>query len=206
MTGLRVLPYGERSLLVEVAGHEEALALYADLRDRPVPGIRDIVPAASTVLLTFVHPVVAAAARATLETRRAPAPTGDRGPLVEIPTVYDGPDLPAVAAHTGLSEEEVVVRHTAAEHVVAFLGFVPGFAYLAGGDPVLSVPRRENPRTEVPGGSVALAGQFAAVYPRRSPGGWQLVGRTDVELWRLDRDSPALLTPGTRVRFRRADP
>lgn len=206
MIGLDVRPFGEDALLVEVAGHEEALALYRDLRERPVPGIRDLVPAATTVLITFVHPVVAAAAAHTLATRRVPAGRAARGPLVEIPVVYDGPDLDAVAAHAGLTPADIVHRHTGVEHVVAFLGFAPGFAYLVGGDPALAVPRRDTPRTAVPRGSVALAGGFTACYPRTSPGGWQLIGRTDLDLWRLDRDPPALLTPGDRVRFRRVGP
>lgn len=115
--------------------------------------------------------------------------------------MYDGPDLAAVAELTGLTEEEVVAAHTGSSWQVAFGGFAPGFAYLAGGDPRLQVPRRDQPRTTVPAGSVGLAGEFSGVYPRASPGGWQLIGRTDLVLWDLDRDPPALLAAGLRVRF-----
>jgi KipI family sensor histidine kinase inhibitor len=114
---------------------------------------------------------------------------------------YDGPDLDDVTRLTGLSRAEVVAAHTGTPWRVAFGGFAPGFAYLVGGDPRLRVPRRVRPRPSVPAGSVALAGEFSGVYPRSSPGGWQLLGRTDTVLWDVDRDPPALLTPGTIVRF-----
>jgi KipI family sensor histidine kinase inhibitor len=131
--------------------------------------------------------------------REPVAPTAGR--LVEIAVTYDGPDLGVVVAATGLSETEVVRRHLAGAYIVAFCGFAPGFAYLAGGDPRLRVARRETPRTKVAGGSVGLAGEFCGIYPRDSPGGWQIIGHTTAPLWSLDRDPPALLTPGARVRF-----
>ena len=106
-----------------------------------------------------------------------------------------------MAALTGLTGAEVVRRHAGREWTVAFCGFAPGFAYLTGGDPALRVPRRDTPRTAVPAGSVGLADGFSGAYPRRMPGGWQLIGRTDAVLWDLDRQPPALLPPGTRVRF-----
>jgi len=115
--------------------------------------------------------------------------------------VYDGEDLAEVSRLTGLSTEAVVEAHTGTPWRVAFGGFAPGFFYLAGGDPRLVVPRRDSPRTAVPAGSVALAGEFSAVYPRRSPGGWQLLGRTTAPLWDLDATPPALLAPGDTVRF-----
>ncbi len=108
---------------------------------------------------------------------------------------------PEIAQLTGLGVDEVIRRHQRAEYVVAFVGFAPGFGYLVGGDPALRVPRRSTPRTRVPAGSVALAGEFTGVYPREGPGGWQLIGRTEAVLWDLDRQPPALLAPGTRVRF-----
>jgi len=121
--------------------------------------------------------------------------------VLEIPVRYDGPDLAEVAARTGLTTAEVVTAHTATDWQVAFGGFAPGFAYLVGGDRRLRVPRRPEPRTAVPAGAVGLAGEYSAVYPRSSPGGWQLVGRTDVPVWDVERDPPALLQPGTLVRF-----
>jgi KipI family sensor histidine kinase inhibitor len=121
---------------------------------------------------------------------------------VTIDVVYDGADLDEVARLTGLSPDEVVAAHTAAPMRVGFGGFAPGFGYLVGGDERLHVPRRAEPRTRVPVGSVGLAGEFSGVYPRESPGGWQLIGHTDAVLWDVERDPPALLTPGLWVQFR----
>ncbi|NNG35450.1 allophanate hydrolase subunit 1 [Nakamurella sp. DB0629] len=120
---------------------------------------------------------------------------------VEIPVRYDGADLGEVAALTGLGVAELIAAHTDSVWRAAFAGFAPGFAYLTGGDPRLAVPRRTHPRTEIPSGAVGLAGEYCGIYPRRSPGGWQLIGRTDAVLWDERRDPPALLTPGTLVRF-----
>jgi KipI family sensor histidine kinase inhibitor len=125
--------------------------------------------------------------------------------LVRIPVVYDGPDLAEVADRSGLSAAEVIAAHTGPTWRVAFAGFAPGFAYLVGGDGRLAVPRRESPRTRVPPGSVALAAGYSAVYPRASPGGWQLIGHTDSAMWDLTRDPPALLRPGQRVQFSAAE-
>jgi KipI family sensor histidine kinase inhibitor len=130
-----------------------------------------------------------------------PVPAVDSGPLVEIPVLYNGSDLHDVAELWGVTDEEVVRRHSGVEHRVAFCGFAPGFAYLTGLSEACHVPRRPAPRTSVPAGSVALAGSYTGVYPRSSPGGWQLIGTTQVLLWDMDREPAALLTPGTRVRF-----
>jgi KipI family sensor histidine kinase inhibitor len=200
---VRILPAGDAAVLVELADLADAQRLYASLRADPLPGTLDVVPATRTVLVTLDRSVtrpeqVAAALRSR---SLADAPDPGRGELVELPTRYDGPDLAEVAALTGLAEDEVARRHGAAEWTVAFCGFAPGFAYLTGGDAALRVPRRQTPRTAVPSGSVGLADGFSGAYPRRMPGGWQLIGRTDAVLWDLDRDPPALLPPGTRVRF-----
>jgi KipI family sensor histidine kinase inhibitor len=120
---------------------------------------------------------------------------------VEIPVTYDGADLDDVADLTGLSPHDVIAAHTGTLWTVAFGGFAPGFFYLADGDPRLHVPRRPSPRTHVPAGSVGIAGGFSGVYPRESPGGWQLIGRTDQIMWDTARRPPALLAAGTRVRF-----
>ncbi|MGH8144793.1 MAG: 5-oxoprolinase subunit PxpB [Rhodanobacteraceae bacterium] len=125
--------------------------------------------------------------------------------FVEIPVCYGdefGPDLEAVAAHAGMSSEEVISRHSAVEYTVAMLGFAPGFPYLLGLDPALHVPRRETPRTRVPAGSVAIGGAQTGIYPRELPGGWNLIGRTPLALFDPQYESPALLLPGDRVRFR----
>jgi KipI family sensor histidine kinase inhibitor len=162
----------------------------------------DLVPAARTVLVMF-DPTTTTVERvvADVSGRQIGAVAERAGPLVEVPVVYDGEDLAEVAALSGLSEEEVVARHQRPEYRVAFCGFAPGFAYIVGGDPALQVPRRRSPRTAVPAGSVALADEFTGLYPRQMPGGWQLIGHTDAVLWDLSRDPPALLPPGTRVRF-----
>lgn len=205
---MRVLPCADSGLLVEVDDLDAVLALYAALRDDPPYGVTGLVPAARTLLLQLdparADPdAVERRVRATPVTGSGVEPGEDAGPLT-IPVVYDGADLPDVAAHTGLTREEIIAAHTGRPWTVAFCGFSPGFGYLAGGDPRLHVPRRTEPRTRVPAGSVAIAGEFAAVYPRESPGGWQLLGRTDVRTWDLDRDPPGLLRPGVRVRFEEA--
>ncbi|GIG35973.1 urea amidolyase family protein [Cellulomonas pakistanensis] len=207
----RVRPYGDDALLVDLPGLEAVRALDAALRDRPVPGAVDVVPAARTLLVRFGSPTAARdAAEALAERARAAvaaAPTVDAtgpsapGSTVVLPVRYDGADLAEVARVTGLPEGEVVRRHAAATYTVAFGGFMPGFAYLSGLDPALHVPRRRSPRERVPAGAVAVAGEFAAVYPAATPGGWMLLGTCDVPLFDVDRDPPALLRPGTRVRF-----
>jgi KipI family sensor histidine kinase inhibitor len=195
---MNVLPYGDRAVLVEI---DDVLALTAALRANPPPGTVDIVPAAHTVLvrseanLDVVH-------RHILALDICAAPDTEVRRSLEFEVTYDGADLAEVSTLTGLSPAEVIARHTASRWTVGFCGFSPGFGYLVGGDPALAVPRRASPRTRVPAGSVALAGEYSAIYPRESPGGWQLIGRTDAVVWDVDSDPPTLLDPGTRVRFR----
>jgi KipI family sensor histidine kinase inhibitor len=195
-----VLPYGETGLLVET---DAPLRLAAQATR--IPGVREVVPAARTVLLRFdAHATDEAAVRAAIDAAsREDAGTGGhyRAHLVEIQVRYDGADLAGVAQRLGISEDDVIARHSHPEYVVAFCGFSPGFAYLTGLDPLLHLPRLAEPRVSVPPGSVAIAGEFTGVYPRASPGGWRLLGTTDADLWNSDRAEPALLSPGTRVRF-----
>jgi KipI family sensor histidine kinase inhibitor len=200
---MRVRPVGTTALLVECADDAEVQAWRAELwrrRDAGELTVAEIVPGACTVLLDGV-----AAPTATAELVGGwppPAPVGAaEGRLVEVPTVYDGEDLPAVAELWGVDPDEAVDRLVRAELRVAFSGFAPGFAYLSGLPAEWAVPRLAAPRPRVPAGSVALAGGYAGIYPTPSPGGWRLVGRTDVELFDVHRDPPALLTPGTRVRL-----
>ncbi|MFV2198590.1 5-oxoprolinase subunit B family protein [Nocardiopsis sp. LOL_012] len=203
---MRVLKCADTGLLVEVADAAEVIALRAALAEHPPPGVGDTVPAARTVLLRLepgADPEEVAAAVAALPLTGESGDAADAG-AVTLPVRYDGEDLADVARLTGLTAGEVVRAHTATVWTVAFCGFAPGFGYLTGGDPRLRVPRRGEARTRVPVGSVALAGEFTGVYPRASPGGWQLIGRTDVRLWDLDRDPPGLLRPGVRVRFTEA--
>ena len=201
---MRVRPAGERGLLVEVEELETVHRLHAALRELDPPGVVELVPAYRTVLIV-AEPDRAgvldelATALPGLELPPAEAVAGQ---TVEVPVRYDGEDLPEVARLTGLEAEEVVRRHTAPEYTVAFLGFSPGFPYLVGLDPALEVPRRDTPRTSIPAGSVGLAGNQTGIYPTASPGGWQLIGRTEVTLFDPARDPPALLAPGTRLRFR----
>jgi KipI family sensor histidine kinase inhibitor len=185
---------------------DSAVRSAVEAGDPAFADVVDVVPAARTVLLvvregTDVMPVRTALATLSATDTSAAASREGRPHVVEIPVRYDGPDLDEVCELTGLTLREVVVAHTQSPWLVAFSGFAPGFAYLAGGDSRLRVPRRNEPRTSVPAGSVGLAGEFSAVYPRSSPGGWQLLGHTDAVLWDIDRDPPALLQPGSVVRF-----
>lgn len=199
---MRLLPCGDVGLLVELPGLGEVLALHAELAAEPLPGLADLVPAARTLLVRIdpARTTVADAARAVAQAR--PRPQQRAAPaLVEVPVRYDGPDLAEVGRLTGLGERGVVEAHTTQLWTSAFAGFAPGFGYLVGSDDRLRVPRRATPRTKVPAGSVGLAGEFSGVYPRESPGGWQLIGRTELRMWDLERDPPALLQPGVQVRF-----
>jgi KipI family sensor histidine kinase inhibitor len=195
-----VLACGDAALLVDAG--DAALGVYAALLDRPLEGVTDLVPAARTVLVRFDPAVVPAPRleRRLAEVRPVPVAAGS-GELVTVPVHYDGADLAEVGRLTGLGEDGVIEAHAAARYVVAFSGFAPGFGYLTGLDPRLRLPRRGTPRVRVPAGAVGVAGEFTGVYPRSSPGGWHLLGRTSVPLWDPRRTPPALLRPGTRVRF-----
>lgn len=221
---VRVLPAGPHALLVELADGEHAEAFHAELlrrRERgELPAVREIVPAARTVLLDGIlegtgerTPVErtpgerASGARERfardLASWRVEAPQREGSEPVEIPVVYDGPDLDEVAALWGVPAGEVAALHSRTAFRVAFCGFAPGFGYLTGLPERLHVPRRTTPRTRVPAGAVALAGPYTGVYPRPSPGGWQIVGRMPDPgaLWDPAREPAALLAPGTPVRF-----
>ncbi|MFJ4850060.1 MULTISPECIES: allophanate hydrolase subunit 1 [unclassified Streptomyces] len=202
---MRLLPVGEDALLLDLDSSEQAQACHAELlrrRDRgALPAVREIVPGDRTVLLDGVPDLPAV--RAVLRDWPVPSLPPDSGPLVDIPVRYDGADLGVVAETWGVSRDEVVRLHSGTEHRVAFCGFAPGFAYMTGMDERYAVPRRAEPRTSVPAGSVALAGHYTGIYPRASPGGWQVIGTTDARLWDLGREPAALLVPGTRVRFTR---
>ncbi|MGY1857656.1 5-oxoprolinase subunit B family protein [Modestobacter sp. SYSU DS0290] len=199
---MRLLPSGSTGLLAEVDTLDDVLALYAALRADPPPGVVDVVPAARTVLLVTDPAVTSLAAVAEAVRTTTPRPDAQTaGEVVELPVRYDGADLAEAAELLGVTPDGLVERHTGAEWTVAFCGFAPGFGYLVQPGVSWDVPRRATPRTRVPPGSVALAGEFSGVYPRESPGGWQLIGRTDVAVFDPDRDPPALLRPGTRVRF-----
>lgn len=192
---------GSRAVLVELSDLDSVLALAALLSANPLPGQIDVLAAASTLFIkadSAVNAEKIATAVLALELGTASANTGS---LVEIPVHYDGEDLAEVSSLTGLSLEAVVNAHSQQIWRAVFGGFAPGFAYLRGENQLLNVPRRSTPRKVVPSGAVALAGDSSAVYPRQSPGGWQLIGHTDSVLWDLDRDKPALIRPQDRVQF-----
>jgi KipI family sensor histidine kinase inhibitor len=201
---MRILPSGDHALLVELDDLDQVLGYYASLTADPPADVVDIVPAARTVMVT-TSGSLAALTRAlqAVEPSDGARAIGD---LIEIPVVYDGEDLQDVADLLNCTVPELIDRHTGDEWTVAFCGFAPGFGYLtaspaAGRRGGWSVPRRKSPRTRVPAGAVALAGEFSGVYPRESPGGWQLIGRTDVKIFDEEREPAALFHPGRRVRF-----
>ena len=200
---MRVLPAGDLAVLLDLPDAASRRAVDAALRADPPEGLVDQVPAATTVLLRFADRgrLRAALGRLSgLEAGTAPASDEEPEPLI-VPTVYDGSDLSALAAHLGMSTDGLVAWHTGQVFSVEFGGFLPGFAYLGAEGTALEVPRRHSPRTRIPAGAVGLAGGWTGIYPRPSPGGWQLIGRTDLPVWDVHRDPPALLTPGRRVRF-----
>ncbi|GAB3609186.1 hypothetical protein GCM10027414_13110 [Humibacter ginsengiterrae] len=202
---------GDRALLVDLPDLHAVLALRDLLSQARRSGVDDIVPAARTLAVLFDPKRLSAdAARTWLDRmlERMPAEAGaasasrDDAESVVVDVVYDGEDLDEVAALVGITTDKLVRRHTDATWRVAFSGFAPGFGYLVTDDEWFDVPRRSSPRTRVPSGAVGLAGGFSGAYPREGPGGWQLIGRTDAPLWRPDSNRPALLIPGTTVRFR----
>lgn len=199
---MRILPMGLAAVIVEHPPDSPA-AWASGLRDLGLPGLVDVVPAAVTVLVTCTEADTLADAVARfgeVVPRSAPDDSG----AVTIDVVYEGEDLDTVAAAAGLTPERVIDMHTAGRYRVAFCGFAPGFAYLTGLPTALHLPRRASPRTRVPAGAVAIAAEYAAVYPRPSPGGWHLLGHTDLVLFDPVREPPAVLQPGTTVRFRSA--
>ena len=199
---VRILPVSLTTVLVELGGLDEALALFASLQADAIEGVEELLPAARTLMIRFRPATIRAPELAArIVGRDLSAKIAPSEHLVEIPVRYDGEDLAEVATLTGLSVEEVIARHVASEFTVAFCGFAPGFGYLVGGDPKLHVPRRQSPRTRIPPGSVALAGIFSGIYPKASPGGWQIIGTTPLEMWDSRREPAALLQPGHRVRF-----
>ncbi len=202
---MRVLPCGDRALIAEFDTLAHALGAHTAWSAAAPEGIVELVPGARTVLVRIDPGVIGLGHAEHWLREHPPAPFAhEGGRTVTLPVVYDGDDLDAVAAAWGCSRDAVAHQHAAHEWVCGFLGFAPGFAYLVaapGQTPLPVVPRRATSRPRVPAGSVALAAEYSAVYPRESPGGWQLIGRTDELLWDATRDDPALITPGTFVRF-----
>jgi KipI family sensor histidine kinase inhibitor len=194
----RLLDYGSAAVLLECADLDEAIGLLAPVRKHPK--IVEVIPGARTLLLRLRAPLTDSDRRNLLTLPVAPSAKLLAPPIV-IKVDYSGPDLDSVARHLACTAEAVVALHSGQLWTVGFCGFAPGFGYLYGEHDRLRVPRLESPRTSVPAGAVGLADQWSGIYPRSVPGGWQLIGQTDATLWDLDHDPPALLQPGSQVRF-----
>jgi 5-oxoprolinase (ATP-hydrolysing) subunit B len=195
---VKLLPFGPGAVLAEYDSLDEVIAVADVLRGSELAGIVDVVPGARTVLVRY-----SGVDRAALEHLLTPRAGRRRhaGSTVEIPVVYDGADLAEVATLTGMTVEQLIYAHSSVTYTAAFVGFTPGFAYLAGLLPALRLPRRSTPRTVVPAGSVAMASEFTGVYPTASPGGWHLLGHTSAAMFDLSRRNPVLVSAGDRVRF-----
>jgi KipI family sensor histidine kinase inhibitor len=206
---MRFLNAGSNAMIVELDDLDEVMAAYGKVRRALPVGVIELVPAARTILARFDSALTTASRLSVQFIELASEKTSESASVefdeVEVPVVYDGPDLAAVADLTGLSVKEVVARHQSGAYTVAFCGFAPGFAYMTGLDPVLWLPRRPVPRTRVPVGSVAISDRFTSVYPSMSPGGWHLLGHTKEKMWDIARPRPALLMPGMRARFVEVD-
>jgi KipI family sensor histidine kinase inhibitor len=210
----RLLPVGEAAFSVELGdGIDPAVSalvrgLDRALAARALPWLRETVPTYRSLLVVFDPAAREEAAARLLELSAHAGEAAPGGRRHEVPVVYGGehgPDLAEVAAHCRLSEEELVARHGAHEYLAYMLGFMPGFAYLGLLPRELETPRRKTPRVRVPPGAVAVAGLQTGVYPHATPGGWNLIGRTDLTLFDPRADPPALFAPGDRVRFRAVD-
>ena len=205
MLSHRLLPYGDNGWLVEFEDSAAAVTAGAMFAGPRPQGVTDIVAGMRTQTVCFNHKLVRPREIAAwIESRLASELdelSAQQGPLVEFSVRYDGQDLESLAVALGLEVDELIERHSDCEWTVAFMGFSPGFGYLTSPGWNFEVPRLATPRTDVPAGAVALAAGFSGVYPRNSPGGWQLIGSTDAELWNTQRVPAALLAPGTRLRF-----
>jgi KipI family sensor histidine kinase inhibitor len=211
-----IRPVGDTGLLLQLESNAAVHSVARAVRDHFGDELSEVVPGHRTVLLVWPGAVafkqkrncdLMALAGSATALRSEPEPRGAAPETVTIPVRYDGADLGTVAQRLAIDEHELVALHGAGEYTVAFMGFAPGFPYLienSGSGPIaelLALPRLATPRTEVPAGSVAVAAGYCGVYPRSSPGGWNLLGRTETELFDPGREPPALLAPGTRVRF-----
>ena len=198
---------GETGWLLDLADNESVHRWAATIRAAELPGVREVVPGLCTLLVTIDSSrTTLAALRRLLADLNPGAHVRSVGDRHVIDVRYDGEDIDEVSSLTGLTPAQVIAAHTNTPWRVAFCGFAPGFSYLVGGDPRLRVPRRNEARVRVPAGAVAIAGEFSSVYPRASPGGWQLLGHTDNILWDTDSEPPAVLLPGDVVEFRDVTP
>jgi KipI family sensor histidine kinase inhibitor len=196
-------PYGPAAWILDDVPDPAGVAL--SIRSARHQGVQDVIPAESSIVV-ICHPAKSSEIGTRLDGLRPTAPEDDNADPITIDVVYDGADLDTVAAATGLSIDQVVGLHRDGTYRVEFCGFSPGFGYLSGLDATLHVPRRDTPRTRVPAGTVAIAAGYSAIYPGASPGGWHLIGTTEMTLWDIRADPPAALWPGRRVRFRQVGP
>ncbi|MDC9590526.1 5-oxoprolinase/urea amidolyase family protein [Xenorhabdus sp. XENO-10] len=202
---MRFLPVNCNTIMVELSGLAETLALLDSLNMSPIFGVEEIIPAARTLMIRFRPTKISIRQLAAEISGRDLQERGHAtGKRIEIPVHYNGHDLALVAEILGCTVQEVIHQHTENEYTVAFTGFAPGFAYMVSNTSQWNIPRRKTPRTRIPAGAVALAGEFSSIYPQASPGGWQIIGLTTEHMWDLSRSSPALLQPGYRVNFRDA--
>ncbi|BET95379.1 5-oxoprolinase subunit B/C family protein [Xenorhabdus taiwanensis] len=202
---MRFLPVNNNNIMVELSGLAETLALLDSLNMSPIFGVEEIIPAARTLMVRFRPTKISIQQLVTeISSRDLQERSHTTGKSIEIPVHYNGDDLALVAEILGCTVQEVIQQHTENEYTVAFTGFAPGFAYMVSNTSQWNIPRRKTPRTRIPAGAVALAGEFSSIYPQASPGGWQLIGITTERMWDLSRPSPALLQPGYRVNFRDA--
>jgi len=217
---MRIEPLGDSALLVRLSDHFDpdtssnaVLTVVRQLKAMAIPGVIELAPAYTTIGVFFdpmrvggvdkIKVTIEHALQTSLEPAR---PRADGETVIEVPVCYAdefAPDLNDVAQHTGLAQDEIIHRHSAASYRVACVGFTPGFPYLSGLPPELATPRRSSPRKEIPAGAVAIGGTQTGIYPRKSPGGWNIVGRTPLRLFDVERESPALFHAGDQVRFRR---
>ncbi|MBI2189291.1 MAG: 5-oxoprolinase subunit PxpB [Acidobacteria bacterium] len=211
MTDLRIREAGDSALVAELeavidpAVNARAIAIAAQVRARRIAGVRDIVSTFHSVAVTFDPMAVdTRALRAALADAAHSVAPSTSGRTIEVPVTYGGdagPDLADVAAFAGCTPADVIERHASRAYRVYMLGFLPGYPYLAQVDETIAMPRRATPRLRVPAGSVGIAGRQTGIYPRESPGGWQIIGRTSLTLFDPEASSPALLAPGDEVRF-----
>ena len=205
---MTVRPFGDRAFLIELEQRidpaiVDAARAIADAWEER--GLGEAIPAYASVVVAFdpsrTHWTEAAAAASALAAGPPRASTRIAGRLIEVPTIYDGPDLAETAARSGLSAEELVALHSGREYQAFFLGFMPGLAYCGTLDPRIDAPRLASPRPRVPAGTVAVASGQTVIYPVDSPGGWRLIGRTDLVVFDPARDPAALIRAGDRLQF-----
>ena len=216
---MRIEPLGDSALIVRLTDHfdpetslDAVIAAVRQIEAAAIPGVIELAPAYTTLAVFFdpartgsfdeLKTTVEHALQTSLEPAR---PRAGGESVIEVPVCYEdefAPDLNDVAQHTGLSQDEIIRRHADATYRVACVGFTPGFPYLSGLPPALATPRHASPRKEIPAGAVAIGGTQTGVYPRKSPGGWNIIGRTPLQLFDVERESPALFHTGDQVRFR----